>query len=113
MASKHTVADTLASYPTPVTLRRVPRMRYAELLGAVVPLALGLQLLQPGRAGHLDATTRHEQVAIALFLTVAAATTIIRAVRDLASPCSLTLDANGFRVVRGRRRITYRWTDVQ
>lgn len=104
MASKQKMATSLASYPRPVTLRQPQRLRYAELVGAIVPLALGLHTV-----GQDQGSARM----LGLFLAFAAGVTIVLAVRDLRLPHVLTLDANGFRLSRGPEDTAFRWADVQ
>lgn len=89
-------------YPGPLTLRERKPFRYVEIAGAMVPLALGLYLIDRG-----------DQIAFGIFLALAAATTIAVTVRDLRRPDSLTLDANGFRVTEGKDAVTCPWAYVQ
>ena len=73
------------------------------MVGSIVPLALGLHMM----------TTHAENVVVGLLLAAAAAVMITLAVRDLRTPHSLTLNANGFRIRSGHHQVTYRWTEIQ
>jgi hypothetical protein len=101
MTSRQKVASTLASYPATVTLHQTQWIRWAELVGAVVPFVLGLY------------SAFGQQVGVGLALAAAAGVMILLAVRDLRRRRSLTLDTNGFRISSGGRRAEYPWSDVQ
>lgn len=113
MTSRQKVASTLASYPATVTLHQTQWIRWAELLGAVVPFVLGLYSACFGDTGALNTTTHGQQVGVGLALAAGAAVMIALAVRDLRRRRSLTLDTNGFRISCGNNRAAYPWSDVQ
>ncbi|WP_319453648.1 MULTISPECIES: hypothetical protein [unclassified Mycobacterium] len=113
MTSRQKVASTLASYPATVTLHQTQWIRWAELVGAVVPFILGLYSACFDDAGALNTTTHGQQVGVGLALAAAAAFMIALAVRDLRRRRSLTLDTNGFRISSGSSRAEYPWSDVQ
>ena len=94
---------TQATYPGTVTLYQRQWIRWAEVVGSIVPLALGLHMM----------TTHAENVVVGLLLAAAAAVMIALAVRDLRAPHSLTLNSNGFRIRSGHHHATYRWTEIQ
>lgn len=101
MTSKQKLAQ--ATYPGTMTLYQRQWIRWAEVVGSIVPLALGLHMM----------TTHAENVVVGLLLAAAAAVMITLAVRDLRTPHSLTLNANGFRIRSGHHQVTYRWTEIQ
>ena len=101
MTSKQKLVQ--ATYPGTVTLSARQWIRWAEVVGSIVPLALGLHMM----------TTRAEHLVVGLLLAAAAAVTIALAIRDLRTPNSLTLNANGFRIRSGHHHATYRWTEIQ
>lgn len=106
MPNKQTKSGRLATYPGPVTLQESRRSRYLELIGAVIPLAVGVHMLLTG------ATAPVERAGL-FFVALAAGFTIALAIHDLRQPHSLTLSVNDFRISRGSEQLTVRWVDVQ
>lgn len=113
MLSRQKVTHTLASYPRRVTLYQFRWIRGAELVGAVVPLAVGLHVAFPHFPGSVDVSTRLDHVVLGLTLAAAAGAMLMLAVRDLRRVQSLTLDTKGFRISNGDHHVEYHWTDVQ
>jgi hypothetical protein len=111
MGSKKKVADALASYPGSVTLHQNALLPYATLAIGIAATVACVLVIYPGIDNGGDERTKQILFGALLFLPCVGIATF--GIRRLRAPHSITLDTNGFQVLRGDDSEAYNWKDVR